>query len=59
LSENEYVDILNLLYIILLCNQVTILKNYRFEKGKKQEIYFIGEDGIVHRISNILGIDII
>ena len=45
LNENEYINILNLFYIILLCNQVTILKNYRFVKGKKQEIYFIGEDG--------------
>ena len=58
LNENEYLDILNLFYIILLCNQVTILKNYRFIKGKKQEIYFVGEDGITHRISNILGVDI-
>ena len=58
LNENEYIDILNLFYIILLCNQVTILKNNRFIKGKKQEIYFIGEDGITHRISNILGVDI-
>ena len=58
LNENEYIDVLNLFYIILLCNQVTILKNYRFVKGKKQEIYFIGEDGITHRIANILGVDI-
>ena len=58
LNENEYIDVLNLFYIILLCNQVTILKNYKFMKGKKQEIYFIGEDGITHRISNILGVDI-
>lgn len=58
LNENEYVDILNLLYIILLCNQVTILKNYRYIKGKKKEIFFVGEDGITHRISNILGVDV-
>ena len=58
LNENEYIDVLNLFYIILLCNQVTILKNFRFMKGQKQEIYFIGEDGITHRISNILGVDV-
>jgi hypothetical protein len=33
-SEIEYIDILNLLYVILLCNQVTILRNYRFIKGQ-------------------------
>ena len=58
LTENEYIDILNLFYIILLCNQVTILKNYRYINGVKKEIYFIGEDGITHRISNILGVNV-
>ena len=58
LNEIEYIDILNLFYVILLCNQITILKNNRFIKGKKQEIYFIGEDGITHRISNILGVGV-
>ena len=58
LSENEYLDVLNLLYIILLCNQVTILKNFRYINGVKKEIYFIGEDGITHRISNILGVNV-
>ena len=58
LSENEYIDVLNLLYIILLCNQVTILKNMKYINGVKKEIYFIGEDGITHRIANILGVDI-
>ena len=56
-SENEYIDILNLLYVILLCNQVTILRNYRFIKGQKKEVYFVGEDGIIHRIANILGVE--
>ena len=59
LCENEYIDILNLLYIILLCNQVTILKNYRYINGLKKEIFFIGEDGITHRIANILGVSVI
>ena len=27
-------------------------------KQKKKEIYFIGEDGITHRISNILGVNV-
>ena len=58
LNENEYIDVLNLFYIILLCNQVTILRNHRFFKGKKQEIYFVGQDGITNRIANILGVDI-
>ena len=58
LKENEYVDVLNLFYIILLCNQVTILKNFRYINGVKKEIYFIGEDGITHRIANVLGVNV-
>ena len=58
LTEKEYIDILNLLYIILLCNQVTILKNFKYINGVKKEIYFIGEDGITHRIANILGVSL-
>jgi len=58
LTENEYLDVLNLFYIILLCNQITILKNFRYINGVKKEIFFIGEDGITHRIANILGVDV-
>ena len=58
LTENEYLDVLNLFYIILLCNQITILKNLRYVNGIKKEIFFIGEDGITHRIANILGVNI-
>ena len=58
LTENEYVDLLNLFYIILLCNQITILKNTRYVNGIKKEIYFIGEDGITHRIANIFGVNV-
>ena len=58
ISQGEYTDILNLLYIILLCNQVTILKNLRYINGKREQVFFISEDPITKRISNLLGIDI-
>ena len=42
----------------MLCNQVTILKNFRCFGGKKEKVFFISEDPITKRISNLLGINI-
>lgn len=57
LTEKEYNQILKIFYIILLCNEVTILKNKKIVNGKKFETYYINKNQITKKIANLLNID--
>lgn len=57
LNENEIEQVIKLLYVIILCNEVTILKNKRVVNGKKIETYFISRNIITKKIAKLLEID--
>ena len=57
LTEKEYQNILNIFYVILLCNEVTILKNKKIKNGKKIESYYINKNNVTKKIASLLNID--
>ena len=59
INKKEYENILKLFYVIILLNEITILKN-NIQKNKKNNNnnYFIKKSKITNLISNILEIDV-
>ena len=57
MNENELICVLNILYIIILLNEVTILKSKGKVHYQSVDEYYINDDIIINKISTLMGID--
>ena len=57
MNENELISVLNILYIIILLNEVTILKSKGKVHYESVDEYYINDDIIITKICTLMGID--